>query len=170
MGTFLKQSEVEGPKKKKSAAKGKRNADADAVKVVVSGPDDSHMRMPSMQHDINYVSGLGGIEESLDWIAKGISRLTSDEHALHLSVGQGSNTNPIQLTLSANDYDDTLDRLVTAFERIADSVARLAGLSRPRLESWHEQDEYRPRFKASACDGGAPGPKAEALAGRSGRG
>lgn len=67
---------------------------------------------------------------------------------------------PIQFTLSENDYDDTLDRLVTAFERIADSVAKLAGLSRPRLEHWHEQEEYRPRYRDSACDGGAPGPKA----------
>jgi len=44
-------------------------------------------------------------------------------------------------------------------ERIADSVAKLAGLTRPRLESWHEQDAYEPRYKDAACDGGAPGPK-----------
>ena len=35
-----------------------------------------------------------------------------------------------------------MDRFITAVERIADSLARLAGLSRPRLEAWHEQDEY----------------------------
>jgi hypothetical protein len=160
MGTFLKQSEVEGPKKKKGVAKGKRNGDADAVKVVVSGSDDSHMRTPSMQHDINYVSGLGGIEESLDWIARGISKLTCDEHSISLSTGYG--TDPVKLTLCPNDYDDTLDRLVTAVERIADSLARLAGLDRPRLELWHEQEEYTPRYKETACDGGAPGPKADA--------
>lgn len=50
--------------------------------------------------------------------------------------------------------------MVTAFERIADSVARLAGLPRPRLESWHEQDVYEPRYKDVSVDGGAPGPKA----------
>ena len=52
-----------------------------------------------------------------------------------------------------------MDRLVTAVERIADSIAKLAGLSRPRLESWHEQDEYEPRYKDIAVDSGAPGPK-----------
>jgi hypothetical protein len=66
---------------------------------------------------------------------------------------------PVTITLAANDYDDTMDRFVTALERIADSVAKLAGLGRPRLESWHEQEEYQPRYKAVACDGGAPGPK-----------
>jgi len=160
MGTFLKQSEVEGPKKKKGVAKGKRNADADAAKVVVvSGPDDSHnMRTHSMQHDINYVNGLGGIEESLDWIARGISKLSSDEHSVSLSTGYG--TDPVKLTLATSDYDDTMDRVVTAIERIADSLGRLAGLNRPRLEPWHEQDEYTPRYRESACDGGAPGPAA----------
>jgi hypothetical protein len=109
-----------------------------------------------MQHDINYVSGLGGIEESLDWIARGLDKLTSDEHDISLSTGYG--TDPVKLTLAENDYDDTMDRVVTAIERIADSLARLAGLNRPRLESWHEQEDYTPRYKASACDGGAPGP------------
>ena len=80
-------------------------------------------------------------------------------YTVSLSVGQGSNTNPIKLTLSDNEYEDTMDRLVTAFERIADSVARLAGLSRPRLEHWHEQNEYTPLYRDSACDGGVPGPK-----------
>jgi hypothetical protein len=52
-----------------------------------------------------------------------------------------------------------MGRWVTAIERIADAVAKLAGLSRPRLESWHEQDEYEPRHKDIAVEGGAPGPK-----------
>lgn len=126
--------------------------------MVVTGPDiPGYMPSPSLQHDINHVAGLADIEESLDWIAKGISRLTSDDHCINLTTGY--NTDPIKLTLAPNEYDDTLDRVVTAFERIADSVARLAGLSRPRLEHWHEQCEYTPRYRASACDGGAPGPK-----------
>ena len=138
------------------------SAESDAVKVVFSGPDDSiHMRMSSMQHDINYVGGLDGIEGSLDWIAKGLARLTSEDHTVNLTLGQGSNISPVKITLAENNFDDTMDRLVTAVERIADSLARVAGLSRPRLESWHEQDEYDPRYKASAPDGGAPGPKAE---------
>ena len=69
------------------------------------------------------------------------------------------NDYPVKVTLSDNDNDDAMDRFVTALERIADSVAKLAGLSRPRLESWHEQDEYEPRYKSTACDGGATGPK-----------
>jgi len=157
MGTFLKQGDVEGPKKKRGA-KGKRDADAEAVKVVVSGPDTGY-GTPSMQHDINHVAGLTDIEGSLDWIAKGISRLTSDEHSISLTSGY--NVDPLKITLAANDYDDTLDRLVTAVERIADSLAKLAGLKRPRLELWHEQDEYEPRYKSVACDGGAPGPAAK---------
>lgn len=158
MGTFLKQSEVEGPKKKKGAAKGKQTAGADPIKVVVSGPDDSHnMQTHSMQHDINYVKGLGGIEESLDWIARGIEKLTSDEHSITASVSTGYGTDPVKLTLADDDYDDTMGRVVTAIERMADSLARLAGLNRPRLEPWHDQDSYTPPYRNSACDGGAPG-------------
>jgi hypothetical protein len=103
---------------------------------------------------------LDGVEASLDYVARVISRITSDDHTVGLSVGQGANTNPIKLTLADNDFDDTMNRLVTAFERIADSVAKLAGLNRPRLESWHEQDAYVPRYKDIAVDGGAPVPKA----------
>lgn len=130
--------------------------------VVVTGPDSGYRPSPSMQHDINHVAGLADVEESLDWIARGISQLTSEERTVGLSLGQGSHTDPVKLTLADNDYDDTMGRLVTAFERIADSVAKLAGLNRPRLESWHEQDEYVPRYKEIACDGGAPGPKTDA--------
>ena len=143
---FLKQNEVEGPKKKKGVAKGRQNANADPVKVVVSGPDSC------------YVSGLDGIEASLDWIAKGIGKLTSGEHSISLSTGYDD---PVRLTLGSNDYDDTMDRAVTAIERIADSLARLAGLNRPRLECWHEQDQYMPQYRDKACDGGAPGPSAD---------
>jgi len=112
-----------------------------------------------MQHDINYVAGLADVEASLDWIAKGISKLTSDDSSVGLALCQNLYGQPVQLTLSRNDYDDTMDRLVTALERIADSVSKLAGLTRPRLESWHEQDEYEPRYKDIAVDGGAAGPR-----------
>jgi hypothetical protein len=113
-----------------------------------------------MQHDINHVAGLAGVEESLDWIAKGINRLTSDGQDFSLSTA--SNANPVKITLSDNDENDTMSDLVTALQRIADSVAKLAGLNRPRLESWHEQDEYVPRYRDSACDGGVPEPKTNA--------
>lgn len=83
-------------------------------------------------------------------------RGSSDGHAISLSTGHG--TDPVKITLADDDYSDTMGRLVDAFERIADSVAKLAGLNRPRLESWHEQDAYEPRYKATAADGGAPGP------------
>jgi hypothetical protein len=129
---------------------------------VVTGPDvASYTPTPALQHEINHVAGLSDVEESLDWIARSLSRLTDADHAVGLSLGQGDNTYPVKLTLAANDEEDTLDRLVTAFERIADSVARLAGLSRPRLEHWREQSEYRPRYRDTACDGGAPGPEAD---------
>jgi hypothetical protein len=132
------------------------------TRVVLTGPESSHPSAPSMQHDINHITGLADIEESLDWIARGINKLTSEEHPVNLVLAQGENTNPIQITLAENIYEDTLDRLVTAFERIADSVARLAGLTRPRLESWHEQADYEPRYKDMMSDGGAPGPKTDA--------
>jgi hypothetical protein len=131
-----------------------------SVNVVVSGPGvETHGIAPSMQHDINHVAGLSGVEESLDWIARALDRLTggltNGEHDFSLTSTAG----PVKLTLVVSDEDDTMDRFITALERIADSVAKLAGLTRPRLESWHEQDEYNPRFKDVACDGGAPGPK-----------
>jgi len=155
MGTYLKHKDGKGP------SKPKKQTVTEPVKVVLTGPESGYPPSPSLQHDINHVAGMDSIEESLDWIAKGVSRLTSDDFNVNLSLGQGRNTNPVQITLRGNDYDDTLERLVTAVERIADSVAKLAGLSRPRLESWHEQVEYEPRYKDTACDGGAPGPKGD---------
>jgi hypothetical protein len=129
-----------------------------AAKLVVTGPMSDHTGEPrSMQHDINHVAGMDGIEGSLDNLVGAVSRLTNDDHYVTLSVSQGSNTNPVQLTLSGNSYDDTMDRLVTAFERIADSVAKLAGLTRPRLEEWHHQDAYEPRYH-DVPGGEAPGP------------
>jgi len=129
--------------------------------VVLTGPDSPGHITPSMQHDINYVAGLSGVEESLDWIARGLDRLTGENNSVCLTTGYDT---PLKITLADNDTpgSDTMDRLVTALERIADSVAKLAGLTRPRLESWHEQDEYVPRYKDIAVDGGAPGPKTDA--------
>jgi len=120
--------------------------------VVVMGPQENGA---SIQHDINHVAGMSGIETSLDWIARGIAALTSDDGAVSLTSGRCV---PLKITLAENDDEDTMDRLVTAFERIADSVSKLAGLNRPRLESWHEQDVYTPRYKEIAVDGGKPGP------------
>jgi hypothetical protein len=151
---YLKHKNNGGGKKKPA-----RKPETEPVKVVVTGPDASSYSSPSLQHDINHVAGLAGVEQSLDWIARSLGQLTNDDHTVGLSVAQGSNIHPIKLTLADNDFDDTMDRFVTALERIADSVAKLAGLTRPRLESWHEQDEYTPRYRQSACDGGAPGPK-----------
>ena len=155
---YLKQDEVKRAKLKKPTSK-KQEAPtkSEPVHVVVTGPDvPGYVPTPSLQHDINHVTGLAGIEESLDWIKRGISHLTSDEHCIHLTTGFG--TSPVKLTLADNDEDNAMDRFLSAMERIADSLARLAGLSRPRLERWYEQDEYEPRYKDVACDGGAPGP------------
>jgi hypothetical protein len=156
MGTFLKQPKQKTPKQR--AARKQEDAPS---RVVVTGPDVPGYTS-AMQHDINHVAGLGDLQDSLDWIARGLSRFTDDEHSVGVSLSTGYKTDPVKITLSGNDYDDTMDRFVTAVERIADSVAKLAGLNRPRLESWHEQEEYEPRYKDIACDGGAPGPKTDA--------
>jgi hypothetical protein len=150
----------EPTKSKRNGAKKPQQAAAETVmNVIATGPKSKWTGEDgSMQHDINHVAGLSGIEQSLDCLVDVVARLTHDDRAVTLSVSQGSNTNPVQLTLSGNDYDDTMGRLVDAVERIADSIAKLAGLSRPRLESWHEQDSYVPRYRDIACDGGAPGP------------
>jgi hypothetical protein len=149
MAEYLKHKEVKGPKKSKPA---KQVAPPEPVRVVVTGPDvPQYKSSPALQHDINYVAGLGGIEQALDAMTAGINPLTD----IRLSTGFDS---PVKVTLADNDNDDALERLLTAAERIADSLARVAGLSRPRLEQWHEQCEYEPRYRSSACDGGAPGP------------
>ena len=152
---YLKHSSNGSKGKQRSAKKPEAEQ---ALKVLVTGPDVSgYTPTPSMQHDINHVAGLADIEASLDWIAKGISKLTSDEHCVQLSTGYA--THPLKITLALSDYDDAMDRVILAVERIADALAKLAGLSRPRLERWYEQDEYEPLGKDTACDGGAPGPK-----------
>lgn len=155
--SYLKHNSTNGKSRPKAAKK-----PDEPVKVVLTGPESKlGMPAPAMQHDLNYVAGLDGIEVSLDWIAKGLQRLTDQDFTVNLTLGQGDNTYPVKLTLANNDCEDTLDRLVAAFERIADSLGRLAGLSRPRLENWHEQNEYEPRYKDIAVDGGVPGPSAE---------
>jgi len=142
----------------KRAKAAKPKSEPEPVKVILTGPDSSGCtRTPSMQHDINYVRGMDGSEQSLDWIARGLEKLATGEPTMHLYTGDGCL--PVKVTLAENINDDTMDRLVTAVERIADSLARLAGLNRPRLESWHEQEEYTPRYKSIACDCSAPGPK-----------
>jgi hypothetical protein len=157
VGTYLKHKDGQ-PAKKRASKQPPQPQQPNTV--VLTGPEHPpHLSTPSIQHDINHVAGIAGIEESLDYIARQVGRLSNDENSVGLSLGQGEHTYPIKLTLAENDFDDTMDRLVTAFERIADSVAKLAGLNRPRLESWHDQDEYVPRYRDSACDGGVPGPK-----------
>lgn len=149
-GKFLKQPQRQAKKREP------KKVNETLSRIVVTGPDAGH---PSIQHDINHVAGLDGVEQSLDWIARSLSQLTSDDHTVGVVLGQNRYAGPVKITFADNDEEDTVNRLVTAFERIADSVAKLAGLSRPRLESWHEQDEYEPRYKDIAVDGGAPGPK-----------
>jgi hypothetical protein len=111
-----------------------------------------------MQHDINYVKGLDGIEGSFDNLVSAVYRRTHDDHSVGVTVCQNQYGSPIKLTLASDDEEDTLPRLVTAMERIADSIAKLAGLSRPRLEEWHHQDDYEQRYH-DAPGGEAPGPK-----------
>src|SRR5215831_2694213 len=96
-------------------------------------------------------------EKSLDWIARGLEKLATGDPTMGLYTGDGCF--PVKVTLAENINDDTMDRFVTAVERIADSLCRIAGLNRPRLEAWHEQDAYTPRYRAEMGDDGAPGPK-----------
>lgn len=138
MGNFLKQPQQ--TKKRESRALTKKTPVTPA-QVVVTGPDTGYGPSPSMQHDINHIAGLSDVEASLDRIARSLSRLTNDEHAVGLSVAQGSNANPIKVTLADNDFDDTMDRLVTAFERIADSISKLVGFNGPRLERRYEESD-----------------------------
>jgi hypothetical protein len=130
-----------------------------APSVVVTGPMSERTGEPrSMQHEINHVAGMDGIEGSLDNLVTAVCRLTHDDNTVGVRIGQNRYGLPVKLTLHSNDEDDTLDRLVTAFERIADSVAKLAGLTRPRLEEWHHQDAYEPRYH-DVPGGEAPGPR-----------
>jgi len=132
------------------------------TRVAVTGPDvTAYEPTPALQHEINHVAGLKGVEESLDCIARSLGRLTDDDTTVGVVLGQNRYSGPVKITFADNDEEDTVNRLVTAFERIADSVAMLAGLSRPRLEQWHEQDAYEPRYREIAVDGGAPGPSVE---------
>ena len=143
---------------RKSAQKRAAKKPEDGTRVVVTGPDTpAHLSSPALQHEINHVAGMDGIEASLDWIARSLGRVTDDDNTVGVVLGQNRYAGPVKITFADNDEEDTVDRLVTAFERMADSVAKLAGLSRPRLERWHEQSDYQPRYRDSACDGGAPG-------------
>jgi hypothetical protein len=147
------------PKRSKRAPQSQPASQQEPLRVEVTGPDGFALR--SMQHDINHVAGLDDVATHLDWIGDAVARLTHDDSTVGLAVCQNRYGGPVQVTLTDEDGNSTLDRLVTALERIADSVAKLAGLTRPRLEPWHEQDTYEPRFKDIAVDGGAPGPKTD---------
>lgn len=130
----------------KAPRKGKKQPQASAPSqpVVLTGPSETGT---SIQHDLNHVEGLSGIESSLDWIAKGIAAITSDDGAISLTSGRCV---PIKITLAANDEEDTLADLVHAFQRIADSLAKLAGLDRPPLEpEWSRQAEIPARDNVS---------------------
>lgn len=157
------------PSKKTKAVKKTRLTVADmphltdeATKVAVTGPMGDHGHHRSIQHEINHIAGMDGIEGSLDNLVSVVKRLTLDDHHVGVTLSQNQYGSPVKLSLCDSDGFDFTDRLVDAVERIADSIARLAGLARPRLESWHEQDMYEPRFKDIAVDGGAPGPKTAA--------
>jgi hypothetical protein len=139
------------PRKKKTPQQPPQPPTDGITKIAVTGPMSDHSgHHRSMQHDINHVAGMDGIEGSLDNLVSVVKRLTLDDHSVGVTVCQNQYGGPIKLAMSDGDGEDMMDRLVAAFERIADSVAKLAGLNRPRLESWHDQDSYEPRYK----DGG----------------
>lgn len=107
---YLKQDEVKRSKSKKGTAKkGEAAKKLEPVQVVVTGADvPPGTPNPPLQHDINYVAGLIDIRDSLDWIAKGLMRLTSDEHNIHLAPDYG--TAPLKLTLADNDEEEAMAR------------------------------------------------------------
>jgi hypothetical protein len=133
------------------------------------GAKKTRLTLADMPHVDSAFVDVTSVADALDGLTSVISTFVTNERdgangASLYSSPDGypvkvQLNDPVTLTLAANDYDDTMERFVTALERIADSAAKLAGLTRPRLESWHEQEEYTPRLKDVACDGGAPGPK-----------
>jgi hypothetical protein len=76
----------------------------------------------SIQHDINHVAGLAGIEQSLDDMTSALYRITSDSHDFSLSTAH--NADPVKITLADNDYSDTMDRLITAFRLLSVSLTQ----------------------------------------------
>jgi len=159
---IIKHEDKQGPQPKR---KPQGKPSESVTRVEVTGPNvPAYTPTASMQHDINHVEGLDDVARHLGGIGDAVARLINDDSYVGLAVCQNRYGGPIQITPTDEDGNSTMDRLVTAVERIADSVARLAGLTRPRLESWHEQDEYEPRYKDIAADGGAPGPRDAAQA------
>lgn len=65
---------------------------------------------------------------------------------------------PVKVTLAENINDDTMDRFVTALERIADSLARLAGLNRPRWNRGTSKRSMSHDTKASLATAVRPDP------------
>src|ERR1035438_8250726 len=123
--TYLKQKDRPAPKKRESNKPAQPPA-MDRTKVIITGPMSDHNNHPrSIQHDINYVAGMDGIEGSLDNLVGAVARLTHDDHNVGVTVCQNQYGGPVNLALTDTDGNDTMDRLVTAFERIADSVAKL---------------------------------------------
>lgn len=103
--------------------------------LVVTGPPVEYGR-PSIQHDINHVEGLSGIEGALNELAAVVSRYVnraaSDDHnSLAVFTGpEGSGFHPVLLAFQG----ETTDRIATALERIADALSKTAGLNLPSLE------------------------------------
>ena len=110
--------------------------------VIVTGPGKEYPHStPSIQHDINHVAGLAGIEESLDALTSAVSRITGADQAIGLTTGHG--IDPVKITLVDDIYEDgPLATLTQAVARIADSLAKIAGLNRPRLERWNESSKW----------------------------
>ena len=116
--------------------------------VVLRGPQQGTFDNPgSMQHDINHVAGMSGIEESLDSIASGLYRITSDDHAISISSG---GCVPVKITFSDHDGDTDL---TYAIQRIADSLAKLAGLNLTPLEpEWSRHAAGQPDSAANGTE------------------
>jgi hypothetical protein len=122
MGTYLKQNEVEGPKKSKKSGEKKQSPQR---------PITTYERVCEM--DRREPTNFGGIEYALESLADNVGRYVqaaeSDEHnTLAVFTGEpGSGYYPVLIALEPSDTMDriieSLERTTKAFERIADALA-----------------------------------------------
>jgi len=86
---------------------------------------------------------MSGVEAELANLAHSLKSYVVNsydgEHKLKVFTGpSGGGYHPVLLEFQG-ESQDALERIAVAFERIADSAAKFAGLTRPRLEP--EQEE-----------------------------
>jgi len=120
MGTYLKQNEVEGTKKKRGPKK-----------------QNSCLPLTTAEH-VCKPTNLAGVEDALDTLASAVSRYvdnaaTDGHNTLALFTGpEGSGHHPLLIALeptseSTERFMEAFERMATAFERIADALTPKQG-------------------------------------------